>query len=294
MFTTAILLQLVDEGALRLDDALATHLPAELTKRLHVRRGVDRSGEITLRHLVTQTSGLPDHWADRRTDGPTLLDRVREQDQGWTLADAVTIVREHQSPRFAPGTPRKAHYSDTNFDLLGGVLEAVTGERYADLVATRIAEPLDLQTTYVFGHDTLDRFGAADAIWDGGRTLDVPLALAACQASGGIVSTASEQLRFLAAFLAGELFDKAHLAGAATPWNRIFAPFRYGTGVMRYAVPRLFSPVPPLVGHGGSTGTALFRCEDLGLDLALAVNQIRQPSRPYRLLMRLANEIRKG
>jgi len=293
-YTAAIVLQLVDEGALRLEDRLVDHLDPALTDGLHVLDGVDRTSAITLGHLLTQTSGLPDHWADARDDGTSLWDEVRQRDTGWTLVDTVAIARDRQVPLFPPGAPGKAHYSDTNFDLLGGVVAAVTGQTYAESVARRIARRAGLEGTYVFGPEHLERFADVDAIYDRGRPLDVPCALAACQASGGIVSTSSDSLRFLEAFMSGELFDAAHLRRIMSDWRRVFGPFRYGGGVMRLALPRMLSKVPPLVGHAGSTGTALFRCEDLDLDLSLAVNQTTKPAFAARLLMRLADEIRRG
>jgi D-alanyl-D-alanine carboxypeptidase len=64
-------------------------------------------------------------------------------------------------------------------------------------------------------------------------------------------------------------------------------PIQYGLGIMRFQIPRLFSPfspVPALVGHSGSTGSWLFHCPERGLLLAGSVDQVAAAAIPYRFL----------
>jgi D-alanyl-D-alanine carboxypeptidase len=64
LYTTVVVLRLVEQGQLRLEDRLTDLLPAEVTSGLHVQDGVDRTGEITVEHLLGHTSGLPDYYED--------------------------------------------------------------------------------------------------------------------------------------------------------------------------------------------------------------------------------------
>jgi D-alanyl-D-alanine carboxypeptidase len=71
-------------------------------------------------------------------------------------------------------------------------------------------------------------------------------------------------------------------------------PIEYGLGIMRFRMPRLFSPLrpmPPLVGHTGVTGSWLFHCPDLDLILSGTVDQATAAPLPFRFLPRLLREL---
>ncbi|GAA1631136.1 serine hydrolase domain-containing protein [Georgenia ruanii] len=297
LFTTAVVMQLVDDGQVDLDAALPVYLPDDVVAGLHVIDGVDRSDRITVRQLLSNTSGLGDVSEQKQPDGSTLFKVAFAADPGWTFEELLVVAKERIRPAFPPGTPGKAQYSDTNFQLLGRIIEAVTGLPYARVVEQRITQPLALPGTYVFEAATLDRYDGVDPILNGRRPLRIPRTLASTQAQGGIVSTTADTLRFLRAFFAGEFFDAAHLEHMQARWNRIFPPMRYGTGLMRFAVPRVmspFAPVPAMVGHGGSSGAVLFHAPELDLFVAGTVNQIANRRLPYPLLARVAAEVRRG
>jgi len=74
-------------------------------------------------------------------------------------------------------------------------------------------------------------------------------------------------------------------------WHRVFFPMRYGYGMMRVDLPRSFRPwraFPVLIGHSGSTGSFAYYCREKELYLAGTLNQIAAPSRPVRLMIRIA------
>lgn len=295
MFTGALVMQLVDDRALDLDQPVAELLPSGTMRGLHVRDGVDRGSEICLRHLLAHTSGLADYFEDERDDGSTTFERALPDDQGWTFDDVLTITRGLR-PAFDPGAPGKAHYSDTNYQLLGAVIEVATGSSYATAVTDRIAGPLGLSRTYVFGPETLHRQDDIDPIRDGTTVLAIPRIMASFQADGGVVSTLDDSARFLRGFFDGELFDSTHLRRMQSAWRRIFWPLRYGEAMMRLELPRVMTglrPVPALVGHSGASGSVLFRTADPGHDLAITatVNQVRKRSMPYQLMTRVVVDV---
>ncbi|MGI8946879.1 MAG: serine hydrolase domain-containing protein [Ornithinimicrobium sp.] len=143
---------------------------------------------MTVRHLLAHTSGLADYFEGERADGGTTADLAFEHDLSWTLDDVLEITRGMR-PAFAPDKPGKARYSDTNYQLLGAIVEGLTGLSFASAVAERIAAPLGLTQTYVFGSESLDRYAEIAPMLNGRVRLHIPHAMASFQADGGVVST---------------------------------------------------------------------------------------------------------
>jgi len=291
LHTSAIVLRLVERGALGLDDRMVDVLDGTVTAGLldglHVQRGVDRTGEITIRHLMSHTSGLADYFGGRLPDG-TRLDRTTLSaiDRGWTPAEAIDLARRI-GPAFPPGHRRKALYSDTNFQLLGLVIEGLLDVPYAEAVQREIAAPLGLDRTRVY-IDPLDTSPLPLRYRD--RVLDVPLAMTSFGPDGGIVSTAGELMTFVRAFFEGQLFDKSIIEDLQD-YRRIFFPLQSGIGFTRFSLPALFGG-EQLLGHSGLSGTFAFLAPDSGIYVAGTVNNIAKPARPFRLMQRLVSAAR--
>ncbi|MEU4324751.1 serine hydrolase domain-containing protein [Nonomuraea dietziae] len=135
-FIITLVLQAHERGELDLAAPINRYLPAELIAGLHVFRGIDRTSAITVRHLASHTSGLPDYFEKRR-EGPSLYERLAAgQDLAWTFEDAMRITREQQRPHFEPqdltAARQKARYSDTGFQLLIRIVETVTDRSFAE------------------------------------------------------------------------------------------------------------------------------------------------------------------
>lgn len=134
LFTATLLMILRDEGKVRLDDPVQQYLPAAVRLPTHA----GGAFSITLRHLVTHTSGLPE-WPD---DNPTVYDAARpeslvEQYRGLT---AVSL----ESP-----TGMRFRYSGLGYSLLGHVLEQVGGDSYEELLRTKLFAPLGMTDTVI-------------------------------------------------------------------------------------------------------------------------------------------------
>jgi len=283
LHTTAIVLRLVGRGVLRLDDRLLDVLgPAGELDRLHVYRGVDHTAGITIRHLLSHTSGLADYFLGRLPDRSTLERTLTSgADRGWTPAQAIGMARRIGAA-FPPGHRRRALYSDTNFQLLGQVIEARLGAPYAQAVRHEIVGPLGLTRTRVYT-DPTDRTPLP--LRHGDRPLVVPQAMASFGPDGGIVSTAGELMTFVRAFFEGGLFERATLE-SLRDWRRIFCPLQYGVGVARFAMPRWLGG-EELVGHSGLSGAFAFLAPGPGVYVTGTVNNIAGPGRSFRLMQRL-------
>jgi CubicO group peptidase (beta-lactamase class C family) len=293
MYTAAIAMQLHQEQRLDLNASIAAYLPVSLTHAIHVYRGTDYSDRIKVSQLVDQSSGLADYEADKARGGKSVLDELKAgHDRAITTPEAIEIVRG-LSPRFAPGTRGKAHYSNLNYRLLGAIIESVTEKSMAANFEERIFMPLGLRCTYLFDWTAPRPDEVPATIYLKDTPAYVPKYLSSNVSDGGLVSTASECVIFLRAFFEGRLFDRALLERMMT-WNSIFFPLRYGYGLMYFRLPRFFSlrPLPEFVGHSGSTGSFAFICPSRSMYLAGTVNQIASPAKPFFLMIDLVRAAR--
>lgn len=286
LYTTAIMLRLAERRSLGLEDRLVDHGGTEWVQGLHVMEGIDYTDRITLRQLLAHTSGLPDYFLGKRQGAPSLEKSIRSGvDSTWTLEDVVDMARE-LGPVFPPGTPGKARYADTNFQLLGRVIEHVTGLTFANALRAEILEPLRLEHTWLYTDPADIR---PLSLRDRSRQLHIPMAMASFGPDGGLVTPVGDLMRFLRGFFEGGLFDPAVLDTLKT-YNRIFFPLQYGVGFARLKLPRALSPFaaqPELLGHSGLSGAFAFLAPEQGIYLAGTVNNIAKPGRSFRLMLRL-------
>jgi D-alanyl-D-alanine carboxypeptidase len=129
--TSAVVLQLVDEGRLALTDSAAELVPAGLPIKLN--------RAITVGMLLDHTSGLPDYFLNPKIDPALRAAPTKE----WTAGDALRFVGKPLAP---PG--RAFHYANTNYLLLGLIAEKVSGEPLDKLVRERLLTPLSLGSTW--------------------------------------------------------------------------------------------------------------------------------------------------
>ena len=286
LYVTAVVMQLREEGKLQLDDKINLYLDAETMKNLHVLDGKDYSSDITIKQLLAQTSGLPDYFQGKKANGKSIRQELSAGiDQSWTFEEAIAISKS-MKPKFAPGTVGKAFYSDTNYQLLGRIIENLTKSTFADQVQERICKPLQLIKTYVYVDPTDTK---PINIYYRKNALSIPHSMASFKADGGIVSTSSELMEFLVAFMEGDLFPVEYLAEMKT-WNRIFYPLQYGVGVSRFKLGKFATmgkDIPELIGHSGLSGTVAFYSPEKNLFIVGTVNQIHKPSTSYKVLVKV-------
>ena len=194
-FVATVVLQLVDEGKLRLDDPVEEWLP-----------GVVPNGDnITIRHLLNHTSGLYD-FKGTLTPPEILAGRWKT----WTAAEVIHRALA-EPPTFEP--PGKAFdYSNTNYTLLGEIIEKATGASYGDEVNRRLIKPLHLKGTEMPGTSTRIRGPHPHGYFptDEGLLDFTEMNPSIFGAGGELISTTADLNRFFAALFGGELLP-AHL-----------------------------------------------------------------------------------
>lgn len=130
-FTAATVLTLVDEGRLKLDDPIESHLPGVVSVN-----GYDGT-RITVRQLLRHFSGIP--------QANTVNAPAQQPGGGYSLASLVQYGLDGAPPAADPGA--KFIYSNTNYEILGMLIERLTGQRVEEAVMRRVVEPLGLTNT---------------------------------------------------------------------------------------------------------------------------------------------------
>ena len=274
LIVTIVTMRLVEAGRVALDDPMAVHLPAEMIAGLHRYKGADHTGSITLRHLISNHTGLRDYFSLKGPDGRKPVDTLMAGDDSpWPLERTLQAVRQSEA-QFLPGQTGKVAYSDTNYQLMGAILERVTGQSLPDLFAAEVFDPLGLKETYIYADPADER-----PVWfyGGARRLHLPRYLASVPAEGGMVSTATELAGIGRAVFEGRLFDIDALLTQQN-WRMIFWPgqFYFGLGLEKLWTPCLLSPLRPIrnvMGFWGQTGAFVFHHPVTGLTCAGTVNQ---------------------
>ena len=270
-FVATTVLQLVEDGAFPLDAALTDVLPAEVTDRFPY------AAEITVKILLSHRSGLPE-W-----DSPAIeIAAARDLGRVWTVAEFLDIAAA-QDPMFPPGSAYA--YSNTNYTLLGLIIEQATSHNWRDEVTARVIQPLRLEATALptpgdrsLGGPHAHGYVAVDgALWDV-TTMDPSMAGAA--GGNALVTSAFDLVRFLDALLAGELFRSPETLEAMLafqPASGEPGQVGYGLGLLQRVLPGGIETIDHL---GGAVGYWAYvaRLPRQRVTLAVAFNSRADPA----------------
>ncbi len=290
LFVTSVILHLRWKGKLQLDNPIADYLGNDIINGLHILNGKEYSKEITIRNLLAHTSGIPDYFQLKKNNGRSLQSEITAgNDQAWSFEEAIEYSKSLR-PRFAPNRKGKAHYSDTNFQLLGKIIENITRQSLSDNFEALLFKPLSLSKTYLY-QDIKDT--RPIHFYFRSNPMPIPQAMKSFGADGGIVSDSGELMVFLEHFFNGAFFPTAYLPELTT-WNRIFFPLQAGVGIHRLKLPWFFDPtgaIPELIGHSGLSGTIAYCSPQNDLFITGTVNQVAFPDTSFRLAIKLIRKV---
>ncbi|MCQ4210882.1 serine hydrolase domain-containing protein [Streptomyces longispororuber] len=227
-FVATVVLQLVRERRVVLDAPVARYLPDLM------RDGEgNKDGKITVRQLLQHTSGLPDY-LDLLSPAEILKDPFAHHDPRDLVNLALAAPRT-----FEPG--KGWDYSNTDYLLVGMLIEKVTGHPYGDEIRRRIIEPLSLSQTSVPGDDPVIEGTHPRGYVRPGK--DAPLLdltefnPSVAGASGEMISSAGDLNHFLDALVGGELLYPAELRQMMTTERTGDKGRRYGLGLESNKLP---------------------------------------------------------
>jgi D-alanyl-D-alanine carboxypeptidase len=270
-FVSVVVLQLVEQGKLSLDARLPDVLPANIAGRF-----ADEA-DITVRMLLGHRSGIPE-W-----DLPAVdVELARNPAKVWKVSEFLDLAAA-QPPVFAPGTG--FFYSNTDYNLLGLIIERSTGSSWRREVTRRVIDPLHLTRTSLpapgnrsIGGAHAHGYGVLD-----GKTIDltrVDPSFAGAAGASALVTTVGDLARFLDALFEGRPFrhrrtlkEMLDLGPAQAEGGLV----GYGLGIERRALP----DGAELIGHlGGAPGYRSYigRVHPSNTTMSFALNTGEDPT----------------
>jgi D-alanyl-D-alanine carboxypeptidase len=285
-YVAAVALQLVGEGRLDLDVTVSTYLGDEswFTQ-------LPNHADVTVRQLMNHTSGIVRYEFDDRFIDDLLADPGRV----WKPEEQLAYLFDTEAP-FPAGDGWE--YSDTNYIILGMIIERLTGSTYYDELRRRILRPLDLENTVpsdtrriselIQGYAGIDNpFRLPDAVLVDGEFVINPQFE---WTGGGIASTTADLARWARLLYEGHAFDTALLPTMLDGVPARLGPnVQYGLGVIIRD-----TPLGPAWGHSGFfpgylTEMAYFPDHGLAVAVQFNTSDMRSLSlSPGRVLMDLA------
>ncbi|WP_314614812.1 serine hydrolase domain-containing protein [Streptomyces stackebrandtii] len=223
-FSTVVLLQLVQEGKLTLDAPVNEYLP-----------GLLPDDRITVRHLLTHRSGLADYTDDMFNNTVPGFEAVRNRVFSYQELVDLSLALPRTTE---PGVAYK--YSNTNFVVVGMLIEKATGRPVADAYERRIFKPLKLTKTSYVHPDTrikgLHVRGYLHPDEAGAPLVDsTEQTVSWAQSAGAVISSPGDLNTFTSALMRGRLLSPAMLETmtTVTPTDTTNTRF-YGLGLRRY------------------------------------------------------------
>lgn len=206
-FTAVAVMLLAEGGKLSVSDPITRYLPKYPTN----------GKTITIENLLTHTSGIPDYATT--PDWPSNM--------GHEVSTHVLLDTFSQRPLdFEPGT--KYEYSNSNYILLGAIIEKVSGLPYAKFLEQRIFRPLGMNDTgYASRLRGNTSLAAGHTLVEGGFVHSPHFSPSQLYSAGGILSTVDDLARWSKAIDAGRLLS-------AAGWKRVITPYRPREGTSEY------------------------------------------------------------
>jgi len=256
-FTATTIMLLVQDGKISVEDKISSYVDGT----------PDSWKEITLRHLLTHTSGLKDY-LDEAPDSPNSAVKSHEE----TTPEKIVQSMVGRPLDFAPG--EKYTYSNTNYLLLSMVVRRAGGKPYDQFLAERVFQPLGMTATRLTSHEEVIPNRAAGYTWTGTRWRNSAALNPTLwdNGDGGMLSTVLDLAKWDAALYGETILTAASKQQMWTPLtlnDGKTGSYGFGWGIGD-------TKGHPRVWHTGGrpgTSTAIFRYLDDRLTIIVLANQ---------------------
>lgn len=254
LFTSVLVAILHEKGELSFEDHVSHYLDSELMDELHVYKKKDYSREIQIRHLLNQTSGLPDNFY------PLFEKLLADHKFDISPREAIEWAKKNLSPQAVPG--KKSYYTDTNYHLLGLIIEKVCGEPFHSVMKRLIFDPVNMTHSYMLHYSKPEKTSAhkeAGFYFNQTRLNEIKGFAGLDFSGGGVVSPMEDSLQFMKALTSHQLISENTFEIMINDKARLYPGWDYGYGIWQvHPVPILLPSKYQSWGVLGATGAFMF------------------------------------
>lgn len=271
-FTATAVMMLVEQQKIALDDRIAKYFD----------NAPPQWNSITIRQLLTHTSGIPDYTDAKVSDNDPLIDLRKDYTEDELLREYETMQLE-----FVPGTKWK--YSNTNYALLGFLIHKVTGEFYGDYLHEQIFAPLGMSSTRIISERDIipNRAAGYELVGNELKNQDWVSPSLNTTADGSLYTNVLDMAKWDAALYTEQLLKKSSLEQMWTPVhlaNGMTYPYGFGWEFARVEGHRVIE-------HSGAWqgfSTQISRYVDDRLTVIVLTNLDSDHSRPDKIVRQVA------
>jgi D-alanyl-D-alanine carboxypeptidase len=295
-FTAVIIAMLYEKGMIDFNDPISKYLPEDIITGLNVYKGKDYSDKILVKHLLNHTSGVPDFYSGKSDDGVKFIDYcIKNPQKSWNPLETIKWAKKYGTSKFPPG--EGFNYTDTGYQLLGLIIEKITGSEFHQALDNFIFSPLDMKhsslwlyseplikskyplTEVYFNKTEVSSFQSVNFDW----------------ACGGVASTSEDLLTFIKALNENTLI-KAATYQKMQDWQKESKGLYYGYGLRQFRLKELFFTLPDevITGNSGSIGSFMYYNPTYDLYLTGSFSQSKYMRKHIVFLIKVMNIISKN
>lgn len=296
MMTSILVFIAIEKGLITLDTKIDFILSKEMLRDLFVYNHKDYSSEVTIKHLLSHTSGVNDYFEGKTNDKTIFIEEVlNNNSKFWTPVELVEFTKLHQSALNKPS--EKFHYSDTGYVLLGLILETIYKKQFHEILQEQILIPCGMENSGLsFYSENFNPKEFAPMIVNNVEVSNF-LSLSCDWAGGGIFSTTEDLLLFLKMLASGKLISDESIMQMREFHYKYFSGIHYGLGLMQLHFNEFFFLLrgfPNLEGHMGITGVHAFYDPETSDCYVLNVGNTKDIAKSIRLFINLLQIIKKS
>ena len=291
--TSIVVAVMYEKNMLNFNDPISKYLDNEILNGLHIYKGIDYSKEITIKHLLNHTSGLADFYLDKNKDRIRLIDlMINDANHFWTPVETINWAKQQLKPKFKPGNG--FHYSDTNYELLGLIIERITGKPLHEIYQMYIFGPLHMDNSYMFLYaqpKLKSKLPIVDFYYNNINLIEAK-SVSLSHASGGVISTSEDMLKFIKSITACKIIKEETFVKMCD-WSKMGPGGHfYGSGLMKFSF--LMQPKKyEIWGNSGSIGAIMYYNPAMDIYFIGSFNKLNYQFQPIIFIVKTLKKISK-
>lgn len=295
LITATLICILEEQGKFSINDPISRYLAPSILHNLFVFNNTDYLKDVTIKQLLSHTSGIADYFESSVNAGSKFVDVLLKQpDKMWSPQELLDFTRNNQKALSAPG---EFHYSDTGYVLLGVLAEKVTNRSFAELLSDYIFDKCQMDDTYLmFYGKPKNQKQAIASVWFSGQDISQKNMLSCDWAGGGLITTMKDLYKFQESLWNGSLISNDSLSEMQQFNNKFRSGMLYGMGMMKLQFSGFFFLLKGLmepIGHSGILGTHLYYEPQTQTHIVMNFGSNKRMVNSVRALIFIAQNIKK-